>query len=108
MAMQAVADWDDLDAAVEVAATKSELAVVSRREERDGSARIELVSSTDEPALLVARPASGYSAGTRPILIDLSLGVGRYGDRTRERIFLDAVKSRLEQLAGVDWAPLGP
>ncbi len=108
LSARAVADWDDLDAAVEVAAAKAELAVVSRRDERDGSARVELVSATDEPALLVARPAHGYSPGPRPILIDLSLGVGRFGDSTRERIFLDAVKSRLEQLAGVDWAPLKP
>lgn len=97
------ADWDDLDAALELAVRKVEAAVVVRRDPAPGRAEFEIVTATDEPGILTA--TAGEAPGPRPIPIRLEARVGRFGDRDREGRVLQAWRARLEQLAGVDWAP---
>lgn len=111
----ATGDWDDVRAAVEAGARAAEMAVVSSNESTDGRTKTyQLVTVTDEPARVVAHvrggagmsggKAWGAAGGAGPI--EISASVGRFGDVQRERKLLKAIRQRLEQLSGVDSAPL--
>ncbi len=104
-----------MHAAVEAGARAAEMAVVGSRESNDGRTKTyQLVTVTDEPAQVVAqvRGGAGMSStrtwgaagGAGPI--EISASVGRFGDVQRERKLLKAIRQRLEQLSGVDSAPL--
>lgn len=111
----ATGDWDDVRAAVEAGARAAEMAVVSSSESNDGRTKTyQLVTVTDEPAQVVAQirggasmsGATGWGAAGGAGPIELSASVGRFGDAQRERKLLRAIRQRLEQLSGVDSAPL--
>lgn len=57
----------------------------------------------DEPATLTARFDGSVSGTGR---ITLTASVGRAGDAAREQALLENVARRLEQLRGVDFAPI--
>jgi hypothetical protein len=88
------------------------MTVVSSRVDDDGLRReYELISITDDPALLIAslREPAQRERGSRAggaVPIELSAHVGGFGDRERERALLKAVRRRIERLSGVDFAPL--
>lgn len=104
-----------MNAAVEAGARAAEMAVVSSSQSDDGRTRTyQLVSVTDEPAQVVAQIRGGASVSSTPSWgaaggagpIEISASVGRFGDVQRERKLLRAIRQRLEQLSGVDSAPL--
>lgn len=91
-------DWDDIDAAVEVALESAEVAAVGSQRAPD-RVIYELVSIEGRPGqLVIARGESGR--------LTLSARIGRFGEPPRERRLLDAVARRLARLRGVDIAPL--
>lgn len=96
--VKALGDWNDVEAAAEVAVRIIE-AVVERVEVLPGRTTFELVTATDEPGALVAERGVGDQIG-------LSARVGRFGDRRREERLLEAMRARLAQLHGVNTAPL--
>lgn len=107
-----VADWDDLDAAVEVACTRQQLAPIGTTEEEPHRRTYELRSPGDEPAWVFAERQGEALPGTDgripPQPITLRARFGRFGDEGREAALVDAVARRMRQLAGVDYAPLSP
>lgn len=103
-------DWDDVDAAVEAAVSKVQMTVVSSDDgEGSGPWVYQLVTITDEPARLVVRRPPGSAAparvrGTETLQIEAS--VGRFGNPRQERALIAALRERLGDLAGVDFAPI--
>ncbi len=105
VATEVSGDWDDIEAAVTGALGQSEL--VGVRLDRSDPARLvyTLRTSRDEPAVLaIARLDAPGSPD--PVRLGLACSVGRFGDAAREREFLGLVTARLEQLRGVEVAPL--
>ncbi|HLP83077.1 MAG TPA: hypothetical protein VK157_01900 [Phycisphaerales bacterium] len=112
--VQAIGDWNDLDAALEVSVPKVELAlehVELASDERGRTQRVwTLRGIRDESATVSATAGESGDdrelkrAGTIPITLNAS--VGRFGDSVREKKLLDMMKQRLGKLAGVDFAPL--
>ncbi len=102
-------DWDDLDAAVEVACMRHEIARVSAADEPTGDAGsrrrvFTLVTAGSEP---VSIQATGQGV-TDPGDIVLTVRVGHFGDERRERAIARTLSRRLRDLAGVTVAPLRP
>jgi hypothetical protein len=102
------ADENDIDAAVEVAVGRHEMAVVKMiRYPRDPHVvrRYELRTVTDEPVWLEVRRA-GISSRNEPVELELRASVSAFGDAKREKALLESVTRRLNQLAGVRVAPI--
>ncbi len=102
-----VADWNDLEAAAEVAVPHVEMAVLEIQPSPQ-RVRFELLTATDEPGELIAtraEPATDYDPGEQ-IEITLTARIGRFGDAAHEVLLLDAMRTRLLQLKGVATAPL--
>jgi hypothetical protein len=105
-------DWDDVRPALEHGAGRSEAAVVgfaglalAPAEAIDNPTRrlcAHLVTGGDEPIEVRAWALSTQDPGP----VRLTARVGRFGDRQREEHLLACVRRRLEDLAGVDWAPI--
>ncbi len=104
--LEMLADWDDLDAAMDVAAQRNEMAVL-RASDPTGDGlirRFELRTVAAEPVeVTVTRPEAG-SGQPQPIIARAK--VGRFGDPEREAALLAALRRRLEQLRGVDVSPV--
>ncbi len=98
---EVLADWDDADAAVEVAAKKVEMGLL-RSEALNSGRRYHLRTVGDEPVELDLQPADG----TDPRLVRIEARVGRFGDPRREGQLAAAVARRLTQLRGVEHAPV--
>lgn len=106
-------DWDDIVAALTVAADRSELAVVrevafqltpfevfgvsTRRRSFD------LVTPGAEPVRVNFRAHSSDDPGD----ISVFVRIGRFGDAEGEVRVLNDIAKRLRELAGRDYAPLG-
>lgn len=93
-----LADWNDVDAAVEVAVKKAEVALdgPARREARRVVYRIRTVS--DEPGELVVERSDGD-------VLTVSASIGRFGEgKEQEARLVGAVVRRLKQLRGVEHA----
>jgi hypothetical protein len=99
------ADWNDVDAAMEVAASKVEMAVVSQSLNSDNERVYKMRTSLDEPAWVIATRAAATNDGER-ITIQLRATVGRFGDARREEQLLAAARKRLDELCGVSTSPL--
>jgi hypothetical protein len=95
---------NDVHASVLIAVKKVEMAVVRQEQEAGGLTIYHLRTVTDEPAMLYVRAANPDYQGPQPL--HLSAKVGRFGDRREEARLMTAVQQRLEQLAGVEHAPL--
>ncbi len=104
--MGATGDWNDIDAAVLVGASRAEMAIVEAKGKPESDRReYVLTTARDEPALLVVvRERAVESGGV--VRVRLEATVGRFGDSARERTLMEAVAARLKELAGVDYAPL--
>lgn len=100
------ADWNDLDAAADVAAGRAQLAILRATSPDPCTRRYELTSVRGEPgALTVTRPHPCDTPGESiPLTIEATLG--RFGDPPRERTLLNAFTSRLADLHGVEFAPI--
>lgn len=98
------ADWSDLEAAMEVAAPRAELALVETKTSSDRVV-FGVVAATDENGEVVATRTPGNGAG-EDIEIRLTARIGRFGDAAREQRILDALARRLGQLHGKAIAPL--
>jgi len=90
-------DWTDVRAALEAAARRSQLAIVSSSG-GDGEIEFRLVGSRGEPGRLRAAKVSG--------LIELEAQIGLFGDPRAEARLLRDTQRRLEQLRGVDVSPI--
>lgn len=107
-------DWNDVDAAVIAAVSKKgvEMAIVTAHDPDPDTRVYDLTTVGDEPARLVVRrkmaePAPGARPGRgAPEAMELEARVGRFGDREREKALIAAVRTRLGDLSGVDFAPL--
>ncbi|MDX2131149.1 MAG: hypothetical protein SFY69_03740 [Planctomycetota bacterium] len=109
-------DWNDLDAAIEAALGPNELARVGAwspsqapsyfvhapRDTEERERTVELVTAGAETVIIRATRAAAGDPGA----IELTVRVGRFGDEGRERAIARDIVARLEQLAGVDVAPL--
>lgn len=91
-------DFDDVDAAVDVACSANELAIVTKATDEDGTRRFEMVTVGDEPAWATAREADGR--------VEMRVRIRAVGDAAWEDGFLDAVQKRLGQLRGPNAAPV--
>jgi hypothetical protein len=104
----ATADENDIDASVEVAVGLHEMAVVRTLGGNADPAVVrvyELITVTDEPGSLEVRRENA-SGSQQPAPLTLRARVGTFGDPPREAALLKSVKRRLEQLAGVEVAPI--
>lgn len=100
------ADWNDLDAAADVAVGRAELAIVRTTCPDPCTRRYELTSVRGEPGTLtITRPAPCDGPG-ESIPLTIEAAVGRFGDPQRERTLLSAFTSRLADLHGVEFAPI--
>lgn len=105
-------DWDDVEAALEVALSSAELAVIGKAalhvvpaETNEISTRrvaFDLVTVGDEPAAV--RFAALRTGDPTPI--EVFARIGRFGDVQLEDRLLAAIAHRLTQLEGKDFAPL--
>ncbi|GEM_PF-1852555 len=99
-----IADWNDIDAASRFAVVSIHAVVTSSIDESNLRQRITLRQFDGESgSLLAERTNPGISESTS---IQLTANLGRFGDPPDERKFLIALANRLEQLRGVDFAPL--
>lgn len=104
------ADWSDLEAAMEVAAPRAELAILSTTI-GPTLIRFEVLAATDEAGEVLATrlpPTDSLPTNTHGENIEISLTarIGRFGDTSREIAILDALSKRLSQLHAKATAPL--
>jgi len=99
------ADWDDADAAVLASVEKIE-AIVTRTNVRSETEREYLLRRTtgERGQLTLRRADPGNLGDLAPITMTCTLGGA--GDPAREQKLMAAVAARLEQLKGVDYAPV--
>jgi hypothetical protein len=110
------ADYDDIDAAVAVAAGKNEMAVLWSNQRSESPRRFYLKTVRDEPVYLFIgrqpsfeppRPSQRNQTGAKPPEdLVMRCTVGRWGDDRREEDLLDAIEDRLDELRGKDAAPI--
>jgi len=108
LVVEVEADWDDLSAALLVAASAAEVGLVETKPARVDAGRefLEweyLTIRDDSMRVLASREVRGGAVG--PERIRLSAMVGETGDRPAELRLLEAWKKRLGQLKGREWAP---
>ena len=99
-------DWDDIDAAVIVAARETEMAVERQAAGRDENrwTRFYLRTSTDEPVELTMTRLERGPRGLENI--EARAKVGRFENAKREAQLIEAVRRRVKDLAGVEHAPV--
>ncbi|MBC7773458.1 MAG: hypothetical protein H7210_13255 [Pyrinomonadaceae bacterium] len=96
-----VADWNDVDAAVQHAASVSEMAFVGAGTNDAGQRVCELRTIREETAwIIIERSVEGDPAG-ESIRLTLQAKVGRFGNAEREALLLSSVRARLRKLHGV-------
>jgi hypothetical protein len=101
---EVVADWNDVDAAVEVALHQVQMAMDHTEASSDElEKRFPLWTVTDEPATLTIRREA---IGQESQRLTLEASVGRFGDPARESRLIHAVRHRLKSLAGKTHAPV--
>lgn len=104
---QVTGDWNDVETAVRVGASQSEIAIEQTLRPSDDRIVFELRTITDEPARLevamLPDPSATSDEGRRMTLL---ARVGRFGNEAWEERLIGRVKVRLEDLRGVDVAPV--
>lgn len=103
--IQVSGDWDDVRPAVTAALGKTELVLVTLDTPEPDRLEYTLRSSRDEPATLTIQRLDPEGAPD-PVRITMACSVGRFGDPSREGEFLALIADRLEQLKGVEVAPI--
>jgi hypothetical protein len=102
-----VADWDDLVAAADLAAERTELAIVSSSDPSGRSCMREFILrgvSGETATLVVERPEPCTESQAQPLTV--SIRIGRFGEPAREARFIREFRERLEALCGRDYAPI--
>lgn len=102
---EAVADWNDVEAAVTAALGRTDLVMVRVERPADDRVEFSLWSARDEPGQLVVTRGP-RTEGDEAVPLELVCTVGRFGDPSREAELLALVVHRLGQLKGVEVAPL--
>lgn len=100
---EVVADWGDVDAAVELAVRRVEMGLLEGHSTPEGR-RYSIRTEGDEPVELTVRRLDAGAADPQPLRIEAR--VGRFGNPQREGQLAGAVARRLSQLRGVDHAPV--
>ncbi|MBL9001312.1 MAG: hypothetical protein JNK25_09270 [Phycisphaerae bacterium] len=104
------ADWNDVNAAAQVAGARVELAMLSlgNGPTEDGRAerRFVFLATDDTEFDLRARQAEPGAGKVIPGPIVLNAQARPKRDRDRESRLLSAMADRLRDLAGKEWAPL--
>ncbi len=95
--VEAVGDWDDLDAAISAVNERYALGTVSRKSD-DGLAEYRLLDIRSRPIMV------RFERRSPDIVIEVR--VGRFGDPLLARRIARDLALRLEQLYGVETAPL--
>jgi hypothetical protein len=94
-----VADWDDVDAAVEVAVKRSEVGLAGPARREEGRVVFPIRTISDEAGELVVTRGEGDR-------VTVEASIGRFGDAAWESRVVGAVARRLRELGGVEWAPV--
>lgn len=102
--VKVVGDFDDIESAVRIGASQSEMAILETHRPSANVYDFELLTITDEPARLRIEQDPDAPAGVASLT--LSASVGRFGNRPWEERLIGRVARRLEALHGVDVAPL--
>lgn len=97
-------DWNDVPAALEVALSRAQMAIIRRTQDGPDLITYELISIGNDPVILTVARAAG--AGDDLIDIQLQARAGHFGDPQLELNLLVPLAQRLSQLAGRDFAPL--
>lgn len=96
-----IADWNDVDAAVELGASQSDMSFIKAWTNADGQRVCLLRTLRDETAWIIAeRGPSGDPSGESATLT-LRVQVGRFGNPESEARLLSNVRTRLRELQGV-------
>jgi hypothetical protein len=98
------ADWDDVQAAAQTGASKSEMSILSR-EVTESKAEFRIQTLGGEMGLLTVTPVETPSPD-RPGPIALTARVGLFRNQEAEQRLLSEVAARLKQLAGIRTAPI--
>ncbi|MFO0859326.1 MAG: hypothetical protein U0570_02130 [Phycisphaerales bacterium] len=101
----ATGDWDDVNAAVLAAAQHREMAVVSQSQPDAKTLEYHLITVNSEPVTVIVTRDSLPNPDMRlsqegPIALRIAVTVGRFGDSTKEREFIDDMRTRLGDLVG--------
>jgi hypothetical protein len=105
--LTALGDWNDINAAVDVAASAGEVAVLSANPAEVNPRVFQLQSVENQPGRLTVEAGASEAASTpRPVAMTLRCRIGHFGDPEREARVLEALAERLDDLAGVDYHPL--
>ena len=103
-------DWNDIDAAVEVASMRAQVALLmsspSILPDRRRVVRYRLLASDDRQYVLIATQAAAIDGVDASGLIDLVARGTPDRDLRVERILVRETARRLEHLAGREWAPI--
>lgn len=104
------ADWNDVDAAVEVACMRANVALLmsepSITPDRRRSIRYRFLASDDRQYVLVATQAAPVNGVDASGMIELVARGTPDRDLRVERILVRETARRLEHLAGREWAPI--
>lgn len=95
-------DRDDIEVSVDAALGRAHVAPVAMTRQSDGSLLWELRTPRDEPGTLQVWQTPGTEEGA-PVDVRIECRVGRFGDPDKERLIIDSVAQRLEQLRGRDY-----
>ncbi len=97
-----IADWDDVDAAVETGAGQAEMAVVFDETPSPDERVFYLRTIGDKPVKLTVTRTNSEA----PPTIQLEVRAGVFGDPGDQARLLKAVSTRLSDLKGVEFAPV--
>lgn len=108
--MEVRADWNDVDAAAEVAGPQVELAQLSQSlielPDGRGQHRYTFLATDDTEYELCVTQAQKGAGVTQPGPLILTANGVRRRDANREALLVSAAANRLLDLAGKEWAPL--
>jgi hypothetical protein len=99
------ADWNDVASAVGVGLGQVGIAPVRVDRSDPSRAVYTLRTARDEPGELTLERLAEPAAAD-PVAIAITCSIGRFGDPTREADVIQSVARRLEQLRGVEIAPI--
>lgn len=112
------ADWDDLDAALDVGFSAIEAALLQKDQPQPGLVVCSLVTILDDEGVVEFQqldpPPSAPSpdaardpSPTGPVTIQIRASIGRFGEQHQsERTLVQTIRRRLIQLRGKDAAPV--
>jgi hypothetical protein len=106
IALDTWADWDDVDAALDLALSKAELAVLNTTSSDDRRTWTLVAMSNAQGVVTATRSVTGGRDPRGCERLRVEAMVDGPGGNTRAATLMDHLAARLEKLAGVDWAPV--